>query len=156
VSKYLSREQTFKSTLVRPRQPSFEEGSLFDKRLGIERTIFSLFPRGDSAKVGAQYAMDADLVYEWEGASEPPLVEAKAIDRMLADVPGHWLAPYLNLIAGHRRLCAVQMDGPEPKSERDSWARDARRQLTLARNAGHPLIRIVADHLLATGRCVDE
>jgi hypothetical protein len=86
--------------------------------------IFSLFARKDSAKVATGYALDADLDHE-----------ASFIDGLLRNLPVPWLAPYLNLIAGHRKLC-------------DGRADDGRRQLARARDGGHPLIRVAALHLL--------
>jgi hypothetical protein len=66
------------------------------------------------------------------------------------------MAPYLNLVAGHRKLCASEMDG----AAADAWSRalaaDARRQLTRARDGGNRLIRVVADRLLQTKRCFEE
>src|SRR5206468_1759240 len=93
----------------------------------IDRSIRwyeKLFPRGDSARVAAGYALDADFERG-----------ARFIDDLLRDLPVRWLAPYLNLIAGHDRLCAGQGDA-------------ARRQLVVAREGGHPLIRVAAEHLI--------
>jgi hypothetical protein len=74
----------------------------------------------------------------------------------LRDLPRPWLAPYLNLMAGHRKLCASQLEGPETPGQRDAMAADARRQLTRARDGDHPLVRVAADHLLTTERCVER
>jgi hypothetical protein len=82
-----------------------------------------------------------------------PRREAKFIDRLLADLPKPWLAPYLNLVAGHRKLCASEMDGSAADARSRAMAEDARRQLTRARDGGNRLIRVVAERLLATGRC---
>ena len=124
LDEYRQREQSFKSSLAPPRGGSAEEHQLYRKRVDIERVIFSLFPRKDSAKVAAGFALDADLDRE-----------APFIDGLLRNLPVSWLAPYLNLIAGHRKLCAGETE-------------DARRQLARARDGGHPLIRIAALHLL--------
>lgn len=132
LQEYRAREAAFKSGLGTPRDATAEEQAIHDRRVGIERVIFSLFPRRDSAKVAATYAFDADLDRE-----------AAFIDRLLADLPMPWLAPYLNLVAGHRKLC-------------DGETEVARRQLAVAWEGGHPLIRVAADHLIATGRCVDR
>jgi hypothetical protein len=131
LDEYRQRERSFKSGLTPPRGGSAEERQLYQKRVDIERVIFSLFPGKDSAKVAAGFALDADLDRE-----------APFIDRLLRDLPVPWLAPYLNLIAGHRKLCAGADD-------------DARRQLARARDGGHPLIRIAAEHLITTRRCGD-
>ncbi len=130
--KYREREAAFKSGLGPPRNATADEQAIHDRRIGIERVIFSLFPRRDSAKVAATYAFDTDLDRE-----------AAFIDGLLTDLPMPWLAPYLNLVAGHRKLC-------------DGETESARRQLEVAREGGHPLIRVTADHLVATGRCVEQ
>jgi hypothetical protein len=74
--------------------------------------------------VAAGFALDIDFDRE-----------APFIDELLRSLPVPWLAPYLNLIAGHRKLCA-------------GATADARRQLGRARDGGHPLIRVAALHLL--------
>jgi hypothetical protein len=84
---------------------------------------------------------------------EHPRREAKFIDRLLADLPKPWLAPYLNLVAGHRKLCASEMDGVAADDPSRTMPEDARRQLTRARDGGNRLIRVVAEHLLTTRRC---
>jgi len=130
LDEYRQRERSFKSGLAPPRGGSAEEHQLYQKRVDIERVIVSLFNRKDSAKVAAGFALDADLDRE-----------APFIDGLLRNLPVPWLAPYLNLIAGHRKLC-------------DGRTEEGRRQLTRARDGGHPLIRIAADDLIATGHCV--
>ena len=118
--------------------------------------LFCLFPRKDIARVAAGYASDADVSYEWEGASDPPRREAAFIDGLLRDLQQPWLAPYLDLIAGHRKLCASQLPGGESEANRAAIAGAGRRQIARARDGGHPLIRVAAEHLLAAGRCVER
>jgi hypothetical protein len=156
LAEYRSREQMFLSALKPAPNASAVEQEMFEKRIGIERVIFCLFARRDSARIAASYASDAEVSSEWEGASGPPRLEAAFIDNLLRDLPQAWLAPYLNLIAGHRKLCASQLEGPETRAQRDAFAADARRQLARARDGGHPLIRLVADRLLTAGQCVDR
>jgi len=144
----LERERAFHSGLTPPPGATAEERETYERRVGIERVVFCLFSRGDSAKVAPQYALDADIEPNWEGMAEVPRREARFIDRLLVDLPKPWLAPYLNLVAGHRKLCASVMDGASTLTD------DARRQLTKARDGGNRIVRIVADHLLTTGRCM--
>jgi hypothetical protein len=132
LQEYRQRERSFKSGLATPRGASVEERELYAKRVDIERVIFSLFSRKDSAKVAAGYALDADLDRE-----------VPFIDGLLRNLPVPWLAPYLNLIAGHRKLCTGDAEG-------------ARRHLTRARDGGHPLIRVAAEYLITTGACAQE
>ena len=79
---YRERERSFKSGLAPPRGGSAEEQQLYETRIAIERVIFSLFPRKDSAKVAAGFALDADLDHE-----------APFIDELLRNLPVSWLAP---------------------------------------------------------------
>ena len=153
LAEYLERERTFHSALTPPPGATEEERESYDRRVGIERVVFCLFPRGDSAKVAPQYALDADIEPDWQGMPEMPRREARFIDRLLADLPKPWLAPYLNLVAGHRKLCASEMDGDAADDRSRALTSDARRQLTRARDGGNRIIRIVAEHLLTTGRC---
>jgi len=153
VVEYRERERTFHSALMPPPGATPEERRSYDTRVGIERVVFCLFPRGDSAKVAPQYALDADIEPDWHGLPEMPRREAQFIDSLLADLPKPWLAPYLNLVAGHRKLCASEMDGSGADARSRAMTLDARRQLERARDGGNRLIRIVAERLLTTGRC---
>jgi hypothetical protein len=153
VSEYLERERAFRTAITPPPDATEDERDAYDRRVGIERVVFCLFPRGDSAKVAPQYALDADIEPDWQGMPELPRREARFIDSLLADLPKPWLAPYLNLVAGHRKLCASEMDGPASDPRSRALTAEARRQLARARDGGHRLIRVVAERLLATGRC---
>jgi hypothetical protein len=153
LTEYLDRERVFRSGLTPPPGATPEEQETYERRVGIERVVFCLFPRGDSAKVAPQYALDADIEPDWQGLPEMPRREAKFIDRLLADLPKPWLAPYLNLVAGHRKLCASEMEGVNTDARSRALTDDVRRQLAKARDGGNRIIRIVADHLLTTGRC---
>ena len=153
VVEYRERERAFHSALMPPRDGTVEEKETYDRRVGIERVVFCLFPRGDSAKVAPQYALDADIEPDWQGLPEMPRREAKFLDRLLADLPKPWLAPYLNLVAAHRKLCASEMDGAAADARSRELTENARRQLTRARDGGNRLVRIAAEHLLVTGRC---
>ncbi len=153
LSEYREREHAFRSAITPPPDATEEERETYDRRVGIERVVFCLFPRGDSAKVAPQYALDADIEPDWQGMPEMPRREAKFIDLLLADLPKPWLAPYLNLVAGHRKLCASEMDGAAADARSRAMTDDARRQLARARDGGNRLIRVVAERLLATGRC---
>jgi hypothetical protein len=153
LTEYRERERTFHSALTPPPGATAEERETYDRRVGIERVVFCLFPRGDSARVAPQYALDADIEPDWQGMPEMPRREAKFIDRLLADLPKPWLAPYLNLVAGHRKLCASELDGVAADDRSRAMTEDARRQLGRARDGGNRIIRVIAERLLTTGRC---
>ena len=153
LAEYRERERVFRSGLTPPPGATPEERETYERRVGIERVVFCLFARGDSARVAPQYALDADIEPDWQGLPEMPRREAKFIDGLLADLPRPWLAPYLNLVAGHRKLCASEMDGSAADARSRAMTEDARRQLARARDGGNRLIRVVADRLLASGRC---
>jgi hypothetical protein len=144
------RERTFHSTLTAPRGATDVERDVFAKRTAIERVLFCLFARRDIARVAAQYAADADVASEWDGEADLPRREAAFIDELLHDASKPWLAPYLNLIAAHRKLCASELAIRETDAERSAMQEAARRQLTQARDGGHPLIRVAAEYLLTT------
>jgi hypothetical protein len=144
LTEYRAREQAFRTALKPARNASTEEQELFAKRVKIERVIFCLFIRGDIARIAASYASDADISDAPDGDADGSRREAAFIDGLLRDLPEPWLAPYLNLIAGHRKQCASQ-------SQRSDTANvGARRQLTLARDGGQPLVRVAAEYLLST------
>jgi hypothetical protein len=152
LSEYRKREGEFRSGLTPPPGATPEEQRLFEQRVGIERVVFCLFPRRDSARIASLYALDVDVSLSWDGATELPRREAAFITQLLADLPQPWLAPYLNLIAGHRRLCAGELEAAVSESERGAWIRDAHRQLARAHQGGSPLIGFVADYLATTAR----
>ena len=91
---YRQRERTFRSALTPPPGATTEEMETYDRRVGIERVVFCLFSRADSARIAPLYALDADIEPDWQGMPEMPRREAKFIDRLLADLPKPWLAPY--------------------------------------------------------------
>ncbi|MCU1382968.1 MAG: hypothetical protein JWL71_1665 [Acidobacteria bacterium] len=153
LAEYRDRERAFRSGLTPPPGATPQERDTYERRVGIERVVFCLFPRSDSARVAPQYALDADIEPDWAGMAEMPRREAKFIDSLLADLPKPWLAPYLNLVAGHRKLCAGEMDGSAADARSRALTADGRRQLTRARDSGNRVIRLVAEQLLASGRC---
>jgi hypothetical protein len=72
VAGYRERERAFRSALTPPPGATPGERETYDRRVGIERVVFCLFPRGDSAKVAPQYALDADIEPDWQGMPEMP------------------------------------------------------------------------------------
>jgi hypothetical protein len=148
VADYRKREAAFRSTLTAPPGATPDEQRSFEQRVGIERVVFCLFDRRDSARFAALYALDVDVASDdWERSPEQPRQEANFINRLLGDLPQPWLAPYLNLVAGHRRLCAAQVDGADAQD-----AARAKGQLGVAAKAGHPLIRAIAEFVITTAR----
>jgi hypothetical protein len=151
LSEYRKREEEFKSGLTPPPGATPEEKAVFAQRVGIERVVFCLFPRRDSARIASLYALDVDVSLAWEGAADLPRREAAFINQLLNDLPMPWLAPYLHLIAGHRRLCAIELESTAG-SDGATAIRDAQRQLAVAQESGSPLIRMVAEYLATTAR----
>jgi hypothetical protein len=151
LSEYRKREDEFKSGLTPSPRATAEEKAVFAQRVGIERVVFCLFPRRDSARIASIYALDVDVSLTWEGAADLPRREAAFIDQLLTDLPQPWLAPYLNLIAGHRRLCAGELESASG-SAGAAAIRDAQRQLALAADSGGPLIKVVAEYLATSAR----
>jgi len=132
LAEYRAREAAFKSGLTPPPGADAEERALYDRRVGVERTVFGLFARKDTAKVAAGYALDVDFDHGSAFA-----------DSLLADLPVPWLAPYLNLVAAHAKIC-------------DDRRQDAKRQLMAARDGRNPLIRVAAEYLLAENACLTK
>jgi hypothetical protein len=151
LAEYRKREEEFKSGLTRPPGATPEEQAVFEQRVGIERVVFCLFPRRDSARIASLYALDVDVSLEWDGAPDLPRREAAFINQLLTDLPQPWLAPYLHLIAGHRRLCAGELESASGSSGAAS-IRDAQRQLAVAHESGSPLIKVVAEYLATAAR----
>jgi hypothetical protein len=132
IVEYRAREAAFTSGLAAPPGADRDERALYEKRVAVERVIFSLFARRDSAKTAAGFALDVDLDHV-----------ATFVDDLLRDLPVPWLAPYLNLLGGHAKLC-----GDHPA--------DAKHALTLAQRGGIPLIRVAAEFLLTENACLEH
>jgi hypothetical protein len=158
LARYRQRERRFKATIPRPSNLDGPEGSAYFKRVGLERALFSLIDRPDSLRLADEYSTQIALLYEWEGFADSPLQEAASADEFLTQHRNSPVAPYVHLFAGHRKLCAVSgLEGLDPNSDTaQGIARDADADLRTARNAGHPLIRIVADYLLASRKCFER
>ena len=88
LASYRRREAVFKSTLTPPPRATKEEEIVFAQRVGIERVVFSLFDRRDSARIAGMYALDADV-----GFTQPGFADA-----MLNHLTQKWFAPYLHLV----------------------------------------------------------
>jgi hypothetical protein len=155
---YQRRSRAFRPTTPPAPRPDNWESSVRYKRVGVERALFSLFDRPDSAALAADYARRANLAYEWEGFPEVPLGEARFPEAFLAEQPNSPIAGYARLFAGHRNMCAAnlmsELGGKDPRHPAVRAA--AERHLKAARESGHPLIREVADYLLRTGRCFPQ
>lgn len=130
VAEYRQCEATFKSGLTPPPGADANETALYERRVAVERVVACLFPGRDAAKVAAGYALDVDLDHE-----------SAFSDELLRDLPVKWLAPYLNLIAGHAKGC-------------DGRSEPARAQLDAARKGGNALIREAAAYLAAENACL--
>jgi hypothetical protein len=158
LAKYRERARLFRPTIQPPADLDRPEGSMYRKYVGLERALFCLFDRPDSLQLAEAYLKQARLFYEWEGFADSPLAEAVSADAFLAGHPSSPLAPYAQLFSGHRKLCAVSgLEGLDPASGRARQiAREADSQLALARDAGYPLIRIVAEYLLTTRKCFER
>ena len=118
-------EASFKSRLAAPPGASDEEEKIYARRVGVERSIACLFRERDAPKVAASFALDLDFDRQ-----------AEFTDGLLRNLPMRWLAPYLNLTAGHAKICGGRDD-------------DGRRQLTAARDSGNPIVRVAAEYLIA-------
>jgi hypothetical protein len=123
---YRRCEASFRSRLAAPPGASEEEQSIYDRRVGIERAVACLFRERDTAAVAAGFALDVDFDRE-----------AEFIDRLMGDLPVRWLSPYLNLTAGHAKLCGGR-------------AAAGRQQLAAAADGGNAIVRVAAEYLMTT------
>jgi hypothetical protein len=158
LARYRARARMFRPTIQRPADLDGPAGSLYYKRVGVERALFSLFDHANSMQLAEDFATSVALSYEWEGFADVPLGEAASADSFLVLHPNSPIAGYVRLFAGHRKLCAVSgLEGLDPGSDRGQQvAREADRQLAQARDDGQPLIRIVAEYLLTTRKCFER
>lgn len=148
VSTLLKRAKAFNK--LEPMQLTGAGKNLSNKRLGIQRAIYSLFDRPDSIEVAREFTRDVRLLYEWEGMPDSPLSEAQSAGAFLKMNPKTPIAPYVHLFIGHRELCAVQFSGGKG---REALRKDARAHLEAAKASGVQLIAVVASDLLVKGNC---
>jgi hypothetical protein len=146
VTRYRDRERTLKTRLGPP-PPGDVESANYSKHVGLERSLYALFDRDDSAEMAAAYAAPARLLYEWEGDPDAPRQEAEYAEEFLAAHPETPLAPYLHLFAGHREMCAASLEGGKGVDE------IARSHLLAAGKSTVPLIRYVADFIRRSHWC---
>ena len=123
---YRKCEGAFQSALAVPPGAGDDEQAIYGRRVGVERVIACLFREREARRVAAGVALDLDLDRE-----------AEFIDGVLRELPVKWLAPYLNLRAGHAKMCGGRVE-------------EGRRQLAAARDGGNAIIRVAADYLIAT------
>jgi hypothetical protein len=158
--KYRDRATQFKPTIKRPAGVDSDgpTAEVYQKHVDMQRTVFSLFERADSIRLAEGFSNEVILAYEWEGFSDGPLAEAASAVAFLAAHPNSPIQPYAHLFIGHRRLCAVSsytgVDPTTPEARR--ILTDADRELAMARDAGHPLLRVAAEYLLRTRKCMER
>lgn len=75
LARYRQRERSFKPTIPRPSNLDGPEGSVYFKRVGLERALFGLIDRLDSLHLAEEYSTQIALLYEWEGFADSPLTE---------------------------------------------------------------------------------
>jgi hypothetical protein len=126
IAEYRRCEASFTSRLTKPPGAGDDERAIYARRVGVERAVACLFPGRDAARVAADLALDIDFDREGE-----------FIDTLLRELPVRWLEPYLQLAAGHAKLCGGEADS-------------ARRQLSAAAKGGSAIVQTAAEYLLAT------
>ncbi len=150
VKEYLARQSAFRSALARP---ATEQEVMFSAhRRGIERASWCLLGGPDASGVVQDFVREGVFYYEWEGMSEAPLCEARALEAYLKRHPSSPLADYVHLLIGHRYSCAAQLQDGEHTSAASSTDRSLA-ELRLAARASNPLIRLVAHGIISRPGC---
>ena len=95
-----------------------------------------------------RFAQSLTLHVEWEGLSDPPLLEAHQALQWTEEHPGSPIVPVAQLFAAHRYRAAYECavlagDGTSAAAAGAAW-RDA---ITAARRAPPPLVECLADDL---------
>lgn len=154
LDRYRQREQLFRETIPRPQNMDGREGAVYLKRAALERAIFSAYDRPDSLELAESFVTEVRILHEWQGFAASPLAEAASAVDYLSSHPASPVASYVRLFIGHRRLCAIGLEGLEADGNSARRVRtQALAQLTLARESGPPLVRLAAERLLDTRRC---
>jgi hypothetical protein len=96
-----------------------------------------------------RFAQSLTLHVEWEGMSEPPLLEARQALQWAEENPASPIVPAARLFAAHRYRAAYECavlagDGAGAASAAAAW-RDA---IAAARRANLPLVECLADDLV--------
>jgi hypothetical protein len=139
-----------------PGRAGSPEHSLAKHRNALARVLVGLFDGPGLPAAAVNYARSARLSYEWEGFADGPLDEAAHAERALLDERATAFRGYLQLFAGHRKLCAVSgLEGLDPSGPRAyGVAEEAMEHLREAADHEHLLIREVARYVLRTRRCL--
>jgi hypothetical protein len=103
---------------------------------------------GKGSDDARRFAQSLTLHVEWEGMSEPPLLEAHQALQWAEENPGSPVVPVAQLFAAHRYRAAYECavlagDGTGAAAAAAAW-RDA---ITAARRAPPPLVECLADDL---------
>jgi hypothetical protein len=149
VKEYLVRQSAFRSALPSP--TTDEEAMFSSHRRGIERVSWCLLSGPDVSRVVQEFMREGIFYYEWEGMSEAPLGEARALEAYLQRHRSSALADYVHLLIGHRYSCAAELQG-EGKSAALSKDRSFT-ELKLAARSPNPLIRLVAQQIIGRPGC---
>ena len=108
LERYLQRRAAFASKL-RNGASSFEALRSEAKKRVVERAIVALVEAPQIEDAAAAYALDARILYEWEGRPESPLSEASAAEDFVKKNPSMPLAPYLYVFIAERQRAAFEL-----------------------------------------------
>lgn len=160
---YLARlalRQAYVPTLVaKPdADPDGKDGEL--ARPPLEAAIVALTGRAESRADAVEFAAGVPMHYEWEGASEPILVETTWAEQFLATRPRTAIGGYIHLFLLSRYRAAFEAATREGQhAEQEFAALRYRTEWSLTRRHRELLVRALADHVdsaeyayISTGR----
>lgn len=147
LERYLQRRAAFASKL-RNGASSFEALRSEAKKRVVERAIVALVEAPQIEDAAAAYALDARILYEWEGRPESPLSEASAAEDFVKKTPSTPLAPYLYVFIAERQRAAFElMTVATQKVEMTAAAKKYRTFIQRARAADDLIFTLLADDM---------
>ncbi|NOR44979.1 MAG: hypothetical protein GQ534_05275 [Candidatus Delongbacteria bacterium] len=148
IDSYITRRSLYKTKLksetVVVDRFIYEAG--LSKKRYIEKAIYSILSIPNIDSLGADFAENFKLYYEWEGMSECPLAEADSIKYFLnKNTP---IKPYLQVLLLHRLKCASETLIYEEKySKYENILSEYKELLTNIYNQDNLLIKLIAEDM---------
>jgi hypothetical protein len=134
---------SFKSRL--PDSDDFFKNAALHHRRPLELALACLIEAPGIAALATDYAAHAHILYEWEGMSEAPLVEAAYAETYITEHPKSPLLPYLYLwVAEGARYAFEMLDGEKNQEGMTTQAARYRTFIARARSAD-PMVELVAN-----------
>lgn len=146
LERFLDRRSKFSSRLQNGAS-SMMDVAIEAKKRRVEGAIVALIDAPGIEQAAADYAQQAFIANEWQGAAQPAQ-EASAAEEYLKKDPATPLAPFIYVFVADRQRAAFEvMNAVTDKTQMTAAAKKYRTFMQRARASGDPIFRLLADDL---------